>query len=59
MLVFEDAVNGVLSALAAGMKCVWVPHKEQDRHILDGKVKFIYDSLEDFKPEDFGLPPYS
>ena len=58
MLVFEDAPNGVQSAHAAGMPCVWVPHKEQERSVLHEKTELVLDSLEDFKPEMFGLPPY-
>ncbi|XP_052784493.1 pseudouridine-5'-phosphatase-like [Mya arenaria] len=58
VLVFEDAMNGVEAAHAAGMPCVWVPHAEQDRSVMEGKTELILDSLEHFKPEDFGLPPY-
>lgn len=58
VLVFEDAPNGVEAAHAAGMPCVWVPHKEQDRSALHEKTELILDSLEDFKPEIFGLPAY-
>jgi pseudouridine-5'-monophosphatase len=56
--VFEDAMNGVEAAHAAGMPCVWVPHAEQDKTLLEGKTELIIDSLEEFKPEMFGLPPY-
>ena len=56
--MFEDAPNGVEAAHAAGMPCVWVPHKEQDRSFLHEKTELILDSLEDFKPEMFGLPSY-
>ena len=58
VLVFEDAPNGVEAAHAAGMPCVWVPHEEQDRSFLHEKTELILDSLEDFKPEMFGLPSY-
>ncbi|XP_060560520.1 pseudouridine-5'-phosphatase-like [Ruditapes philippinarum] len=58
ILVFEDAMNGVEAAHAAGMPCVWVPHAEQDKTLLEGKTELIIDSLEEFKPEMFGLPPY-
>ena len=56
--MFEDAPNGVEAAHAAGMPCVWVPHEEQDRSFLHEKTELILDSLEDFKPEMFGLPSY-
>ena len=37
VLVFDDAPNGVEAVHADGMPCVWVPHKEQDRSVLNGK----------------------
>ncbi|XP_045200903.2 pseudouridine-5'-phosphatase-like [Mercenaria mercenaria] len=58
ILVFEDAINGVTAAHAAGMPCVWVPHPRQDKSILAEKTELIIDSLEEFQPEMFGLPPY-
>ena len=56
--MFEDAPNGVDAAHAAGMQCVWVPHNQQDRDTHKHKCTQILDSLELFKPEEFGLPPY-
>ena len=58
VLVFEDAPNGIDAAHAAGMKCVWVPHAEQDRDTHNHKCDLVLDSLEHFKPEMFGLPPF-
>lgn len=51
-------MNGVEAAHAAGMPCVWVPHPEQDKSVLQGKTELIIDTLEEFQPEMFGLPPY-
>ncbi|XP_053670954.1 probable pseudouridine-5'-phosphatase isoform X3 [Anopheles nili] len=57
-LVFEDAPNGVTAAIAAGMQAVMVPdpHIEEDqrRH-----ATVVLQSLEDFRPEQFGLPAFT
>uniref|UniRef100_A0A0B6YS30 Uncharacterized protein n=2 Tax=Arion vulgaris TaxID=1028688 RepID=A0A0B6YS30_9EUPU len=58
VLVFEDAPHGVEAGLAAGMRVVWVPDDRTDRTSFQDRVDLILDSLEQFKPEYFGLPPY-
>lgn len=56
-LVFEDAPNGVKAAVAAGMQAVMVPDKivklEQRK-----EATVILDSLDEFRPEIFGLPKF-
>ncbi|KIY44558.1 HAD-like protein [Fistulina hepatica ATCC 64428] len=63
-LVFEDGLSGMQAAKRAGMSVVWVP----DPNLKDVTDKDytgteqpdrILQSLEDFKPEEWGLPPYS
>ncbi|XP_067013881.1 pseudouridine-5'-phosphatase [Anabrus simplex] len=57
VLVFEDAVNGVQAALAAGMQVVMVPSS----HIPEENCRsatLVIKSLTEIKPELFGLPAF-
>lgn len=56
-LVFEDAPSGLTAAKAAGMRAVVVPDPNMDKARYFG-ADLIIDSLMEFAPEEFGLPPF-
>jgi pseudouridine-5'-monophosphatase len=56
-LVFEDSPNGVEAGIAAGMQVVMVP-EDFIPESFKTKATSVINSLLDFKPEDFGLPPF-
>lgn len=56
VLVFEDSVAGVQAANAAGMKSVWVPDPRMSKDLVTPWLQL--NTLEEFKPELYGLPAY-
>lgn len=56
-LVFEDAPNGVRAANAANCQVVMVPEYYVNSEMRKEST-LVLDSLEDFRPEIFGLPPF-
>ncbi|XP_033121150.1 pseudouridine-5'-phosphatase-like [Anneissia japonica] len=58
VLVFEDAITGVMSGKAAGMYVIIVPDQRMDAAKTKDAHKRL-NSLEEFVPENWGLPAYS
>jgi pseudouridine 5'-phosphatase len=60
-LVFEDAIPGMQAGYRAGMQVVWVPDENLLKVPYTGveRATQTLRSLEEFKPEEWGLPPYS
>lgn len=56
-LVFEDAPIGVSAGKAAGMTVVMVPDAKLDRALIKN-ADVVLGSLQDFEPQQFGLPAY-
>lgn len=55
-IVFEDSSIGVDGARSAGMQCIMVP--DQRFECKQKNATMILKSLEDFRPELFGLPSF-
>ncbi|XP_065218930.1 probable pseudouridine-5'-phosphatase [Planococcus citri] len=56
-LVFEDAPSGVTAARKAGMQVVFVPN-ERLKIVQREIATLVLNSLLEFVPEEFGLPPF-
>ena len=56
-LVFEDAPSGLQAGISAGMQVVAVPDPNMDKDRYQ-QATVVLDSLVDFSPQDFGLPPF-
>ncbi|KAJ3499948.1 hypothetical protein NMY22_g19432 [Coprinellus aureogranulatus] len=61
-LVLEDGLPGMQAGKRAGMKVLWVPDSNLRavEDVKDGpeEADMVLNSLEDFHPEQWGLPPY-
>ncbi|KAI0745927.1 HAD-like protein [Earliella scabrosa] len=63
-LVFEDGIPGVQAGKRAGMNVVWVPDANLlslggEETSVDERPDLTLNSLEEFVPEQWGLPPYN
>lgn len=58
VLILEDAPTGVAAARNAGMSVVMVPDPNLDSCLCQGADQ-VLNSLVDFIPGDWGLPPYA
>jgi pseudouridine-5'-monophosphatase len=59
ILVFEDAVNGVEAAKAAGLSVVAIPHPQNDRSAFEkAQPDLILNSMADFEPHLWSMPPF-
>lgn len=54
--MFEDSPNGIQGALDAGMQAILVPADWVGEE-LRKPATMVLESLKDFQPELFGLPP--
>ena len=57
-LVLEDAPSGVVAAKRAGMQVVLVPEEKLEAKYR-GNATVVINSLLDFEPGIFGLPPFT
>ena len=57
-LAFEDAPSGTQAAYAAGMSVIAVPDSNMDKQLYP-QASEILNSMEEFRPENWGLPAFN
>lgn len=58
ILVFEDAMTGYMAATTARMKTILIPDPKNDP-VHFKNVETVLKSLNDFRPELYGFPPFA
>ena len=57
-LAFEDAPSGTQAAYAAGMSVIAIPDSNMDKKLYP-QASEILNSMEEFRPENWGLPAFN
>ena len=58
-VIFEDSIRGITGAVNSGMKSVLINRTKAGlSEEITNEITVCVDSLESFKPESIGLPPY-
>ena len=64
-LTFEDSLAGASSAIEAGNTVIFVAQprfgiftRPEEIEVIRPRLAAVIQSLDEFVPEDFGLPPY-
>lgn len=65
VLVFEDSINGAKAGIAAGCRTVMIPQYKfldegglRELDLIRPHLAELLNSLEEFNPTKYGLPPF-